>query len=131
MRAAAAPAARANLDPRAWGPQGWTFLSACAEACDEASCASYVRFLGLLPEVLPCASCRLHAAEYLADHPVDCRDLPAWLRAFRAAVRRRRAQGGGEEEGAASRFGLVSPSCAVLCVVASALLLVLLLLRRR
>ena len=85
---------RRNLDPQVWGPCAWQFLFDAAEACDAASGDAYRRFLELLPEVLPCAACRAHAAAYVRRHPVDVEALPAWLRAFREDVRRRKASGG-------------------------------------
>ena len=78
---------RANLDPSVWGEKGWAFLSNCLHAYDSSSRDAYLRFLRVLPEVLPCASCRQHAAEFLTKHPPEKRaDLTLWLEDFRADV---------------------------------------------
>jgi len=78
---------RANLDPSVWGEKGWAFLGNCLHAYDSSSRDAYLKFLRLLPEVLPCANCRRHAGEYLAKHPPENRDdLSLWLEDFRADV---------------------------------------------
>ena len=71
---------RANLEPEIWGPSGWAFLSSCVTACDEASRSDYLALLRLLPAVLPCSSCRHHAAEYISAHPPEkSAHLGDWL----------------------------------------------------
>lgn len=79
---------RRNLDPSIWGRGGWDFLHSCASAHDDESHDDYVQFLSLLPEVLPCARCRVHARRFLRENPPG-RDVPAWLREFHADVSRR------------------------------------------
>lgn len=81
---------RKNIDPSVWGAAGWVFLRNCLLACDDRSGAVYVQWLHLLPEVLPCGSCRAHARAYLSQHPPENhKDLVAWLDAFRRAVSER------------------------------------------
>lgn len=81
---------RANVDPRRWGRDGWSFLRNCAEACDEASFPHYQALVALLPEILPCEKCRGHARTYVAQHPVeDAGSLATWLERFEGAVAQR------------------------------------------
>ena len=78
---------RVNLDPSEWGEKGWAFLDSCLRSCDPSSRSSYVKFLRVLPEVLPCANCRRHTREFLTKNPPeDHHDLLVWLRDFRADV---------------------------------------------
>lgn len=86
---------RRNIDPHIWGGHAWRFLEACAAALDdrgEGACyESYKQLIALLPEVLPCAQCREHCKEYLREYPLPpARDIMAWLREFREAVKRRK-----------------------------------------
>ena len=84
---------RSNLNPKLWGPEGWSFLKNCAQACDEASFPHYEALLSLLPHVLPCEKCRFHAGEYLAANPPgEATDLVRWLEDFEGAVRFRKMQ---------------------------------------
>lgn len=83
---------RKNLDPKEWGPCAWRFLLDCAQAYDEHSAPAYDALVRLLPEVLPCSTCRAHAAEYIETYPVDTADLTGWLMTFREAIRRRKTR---------------------------------------
>lgn len=83
---------RRNVHPSVWGPPAWAFLRSSAEACDEESQEAYRAFFELLPQVLPCARCREHSRSYLREHPVDVKDLPAWLTRFEAHVQRSKLQ---------------------------------------
>ena len=113
---------RANLDPKAWGPPGWAFLSACAAACDEESAAAYRAFFQLLPNVLPCESCRAHAREYVRVHPPDAAALVAWLERVRRAVAQRTSRSDGRRwKNAALFFFLFLFLCCVLLAVGGAL----------
>lgn len=81
---------RANLDPAIWGEKGWAFLENCLHAYDPTSRNAYLRFLHVLPEVLPCATCRQHAREFLTAHPPEERhDLSGWVEDFRMGVAER------------------------------------------
>lgn len=81
---------RQNLSPKVWGPQGWDFLHHCLTASDESSRVPYLQLLHLLPAVLPCASCREHAALYiLKNPPEDAPDLKQWLLTFREVIAER------------------------------------------
>lgn len=81
---------RKNIDPVAWGAAGWVFLQNCLLASDDRSRPAYLHWLHLLPDVLPCGSCRAHAQAYISQHPPENHnDLVAWLDAFRAAVKER------------------------------------------
>lgn len=81
---------RKNIDPQIWGAAGWTFLRSSLRASDEDTHHVYVRWLHLLPEILPCSTCREHAALYLSTNPPDQhKDLVMWLDAFQDDVARR------------------------------------------
>lgn len=77
---------RRNVHPSVWGRPAWQFLEACAEACDAPSAPHYEAFVRLLPYVMPCEKCRLHAAKYIEEHPPDTADLKGWLRRFQEHV---------------------------------------------
>lgn len=82
---------RKNLDPAIWGPGAWDFLHNTVSAVDGASRGSYDRLMGLLPDVLPCASCREHAARYVREHPPDAAQrLDVWLQDFERDIRQRK-----------------------------------------
>jgi hypothetical protein len=84
---------RTNLNPKVWGPEGWSFLKSCAHACDEDSLPHYEALLSLLPHVLPCEKCRFHADTYISEHPPGkASDLVRWLEDFEKAVRVRKMQ---------------------------------------
>ena len=91
------------MDPRDWGPCAWKFLFDAATARDAQSGDAYRRLIELLPDVLPCASCRAHAATYIRDNPVDVERLPAWLQSFRDAIRRRNVADARQRRGPSCR----------------------------
>ncbi len=81
---------RQNLSPQVWGRHGWDFLEHCLYAYDATSRIAYLQLLHLLPSILPCESCREHAALYLVKNPPeDAADLRQWLAVFRDAVAER------------------------------------------
>jgi hypothetical protein len=82
---------RTNINPKEWGGSAWKFLKSCAEAYDDSCADDFQSFIKLLPSVLPCETCRLHSAEYIASHPLDTGDLVGWLERFRLAVAARNA----------------------------------------
>jgi hypothetical protein len=82
---------RKNLDPSLWGPGAWQFLRQCAEACDDESRHHYLRLFHLLPDILPCETCREHSREYLLESgPEHEKNLLRWLQDFETAVRLRK-----------------------------------------
>jgi hypothetical protein len=77
---------RVDYDPRLWGSAGWTFLEYCARGLDEKSASSFQDFLRLLPQVLPCDSCRVETEAYIQDHPFRGVRPLDWVLSFRASV---------------------------------------------
>lgn len=86
---------RQNIDPAIWGPAAWAFLRHSASACNKTCADSYQTFFQLLPEVLPCEQCRVHAGAYIAANPVDTDNLVAWVDRFQKAVAERKASAAG------------------------------------
>lgn len=85
---------RSNLNPKVWGPEGWSFLKSCARACDEDSFPHYAAFVALLPHVLPCEKCRHHAEDYIKKNPPQsAAEFLGWIEDFEVAVRQRKADG--------------------------------------
>ena len=81
---------RKNINPQIWGESGWTFLSSCLSACDEESRSACLMLIHILPQVLPCTSCREHTRAYIATHPPKLeKDLVKWLDAFKLDVKQR------------------------------------------
>jgi hypothetical protein len=108
---------RRNVSPKVWGREGWTFLTSCAQACDEESFDKYVQFLELLPDVLPCEQCRYHARQYLLEHPPSkAPDLTQWVQDFERAVGQRKAPAGGDPPLPSATYLLVLLSLAFLLV---------------
>jgi len=84
---------RSNLNPKIWGPDGWSFLKSCSHACDQESLPHYVSLVSLLPHVLPCEKCRFHAAAYIDENPPgNSPDLVRWFEDFESAVRHKKVQ---------------------------------------
>jgi hypothetical protein len=91
---------RSNVNPKQWGPAGWSFLKSCARACDEESFPHYAALVKLLPHVLPCEKCRHHAEEYIQRNPPqDATELLHWIEDFELAVGRRKAEEAGGQPG--------------------------------
>ena len=98
---------RQNVSPKVWGPQGWDFLHNCLTAADESSRVPYLQLLHLLPAILPCASCREHAALYVLKNPPElAADLKQWLLTFREVIAER-VRGPGEPSILAYRFMII------------------------
>ena len=82
---------RQNLDPAVWGPGAWDFLHNVISAADENTRGSYDSLMLLLPDILPCESCREHAGRYVREHPPQSSaSLDSWLRDFERSVAARR-----------------------------------------
>jgi hypothetical protein len=56
------------MDTRFWGPSGWKFLHLLAQ--DASRCRNTIRWLQLLPYVLPCKYCRASLQEYYELQPL-------------------------------------------------------------
>ena len=84
---------RANVEPWYWGRCGWLFLSACVKAVDDESRSTYDTFLKLVPEVIPCATCRMHGQKFVKEHPPEkAKDLSQWLMQFENDVATRKSK---------------------------------------
>jgi hypothetical protein len=84
---------RVNLIPTFWGPCAWHFLDSVATGMDKESMPYFEQLVGLLPFILPCASCRTHTTQYLATHPITTDNPRQWLQDFQTYVRDSKPQG--------------------------------------
>ena len=79
------------MDPVVWGPGAWDFLHNLVSAADESTRGSYDNLMLLLPDVLPCATCREHAGRYVREHPPhSAPSLESWLWDFERRVGERK-----------------------------------------
>ncbi len=98
-----------SIDAEDWGPVYWKILhllgnriGMIGDAISDTDQARAMEFLvGHLGDVLPCDECQIHAAAYIAAHPIQWLGLRAsvlrgtvslWLLQFHNAVRERKGQ---------------------------------------
>ncbi len=91
-----------GIDPSVWGESGWTFLRSVLHGFDpaEQSKAKLEQWWNLLPEVLPCANCRVNFGDKtLTKYPIrpylERNMLPEYYRRVRAEVRKHETKTGG------------------------------------
>src|SRR3990167_10277906 len=66
---------RLNLAPSSWGPVAWKLLHSVAAGYPDRATpqeqASLTQFIHGLPDLLPCAMCRVHFRQEIAADPVE------------------------------------------------------------